>query len=462
MINYLKKQMQSEQGACNTLSTMAIQIQDYGMQNVGTRLGVDMSKEAIYEYARGAAAEMKGLLDIGLGLEQMAMKIEDVKAVGDVSSTRGGLDKMNTDIWRDIDADGQVEGLTERWNDEVNFRLSDYIPENISQKARPVVDQLISEAKRQGLIEAERRMNLSKLHESRKSWASELDRSKNNGNVNEAKSLVEVGSGIFLNKKEVDQQNKELQQNMEWAPWKKAIEEKPLELLELLNNNDKSLPSDPALRNELKQQVSQRLHDLQGVYGDMLLKNRKTLGDIPMQGLDVAEKLGFVSSSQRIRYEEASRLASQHKKKQLPPPKLDPVFACHLRVQMDEMEDDPFSKGLVAVELATSGADTQEFERISSRFDQMKSVPKFVRQGFSKEIQELYRGGYLGSLKDPATFKRWSQLQDSVMSQLQDDSDASISAATQILAYEKQKYTSWVTSSNMKNNLNQQPKQNIK
>lgn len=429
---------------------------------MGTRLGVELPQAGIYEYARGAALEMSGLMDMGQGFAQLASKIDEVKAVGDLSSATGGLSQMNTDIWKDIDADGQVDGLVERWNDEVNARLPDYIPANISQKARPVVDQLIRETKQQGIIEAHRRMQLATLDQSRKAWANQLERAKHHGNVDESARLVEDGRDVFLNEQEAKQVKRELQKDAQWAPWQKAIEEKPLELLDLLKSEDKSLPKDPDLRRDLEQQVSQRVHDLQGAYGNTLLQNRRILGDIPMQGLEKAEKFGFVSSDQRLRYEEANRQAKENKQKQLPAPKLDPAFACNLRVQIDEMDDDSFSQGLVAVELATSGADAQEFDKIATRFDMMKSIPKSVRQSFSQEIRGLYHDGSLGGLKHPETFKRWSKLQDAVMSQLQDSSEASLNAATQLLNQEKQKYTSWVTSTAMKNKLNQQSKQNTK
>lgn len=363
---------------------------------------------SVFEAQSAGVRQMAaGVMDLAGTAGNALKEMQVVRDAGQWAEARDGLYRFEQDMMRELEAQGNEDGIQERWRKAVKDRLPSYLPGRMSDPVKERVDMVRDKLESAGAVYLRQRSRLGQLEQARQSWEGGVQMAVEQGDAALAEQRIEEGRGVFVTGDEAGRMAEDVRGRVALDQAVREVRKDPVAALSLAPSGE-DVPQSPVER-KVAEEAAASYAELKRRYSDSIVKTVAGGGLLRDDGLANAEKYGLISSEQLRRYTDARDRRQEAEFSGISVP-ADDGLLCRMTRLVDE---DCGGEGDVdaMIEVATSGLSAVEVERLLQRREVMMKVPLDVRRAASRRLSSMFRNGAWGPVTDTRAVEEWKRVQ---------------------------------------------------
>lgn len=266
-----------------------------------SRMAPDLSGmiplDALEAQAAGVRRLASGVQDLAGTAGDMLAGMQEVRDAGQWAEARDGLYRFEQDVMRELEAEGDADGLQARWKQALADRLPAYLPGRMSGRVKERVDMAREKLEAAGNIYLEKLSRLGQVEHARRSWAGSVDSAVEEGDAALAERRIEEGRGLFVTGDEAGRMAEEARGRVALNEAVREVRRDPAAAWPVVRAEQEGAPLN-AMEKKVAQEAGAAYGELKRRYADSILRTVAGGGLLRDDGLANAEKYGLVSPTQ--------------------------------------------------------------------------------------------------------------------------------------------------------------------
>ncbi len=382
------------------LLSMAIRMKEWGMLAY-PRQGVHLPLNALNDWSRSGRVLGQGVAAAGAGVAELADAIYRVSSAGNDADVAGMLDEIARETTEEL-LENPVRDWDYSWNQAYTPRVQQML-EQFSGETRERARRMSEAYGCRYSLEGRRRMEVERLHQSRRRWQEQVDSAVLRGDAEAACQWLEQGREIFVPEEDMQQQLSDAQSRSLHSRWQQRLQQNPHEALAAWDAESDPRPQGAEDIRALEGEVEQAR---KGVFSALALQ----LAAGVEQGTEPdAAALHSAVAAGVIKPDSVEKL-------QCPRRALSSVEACNWLRRIDERADGDDEQFVVDIALAPIPAEQRLF--LLQRLQKSAQVPPQQRSGMSRRLWNMYHEGRFGCPGDAEAVQCLGRLQEEALQRL--------------------------------------------
>lgn len=388
------------------LRSMAIRMKEWGLLAY-PRQGVHLPLNALNDWGRSGRALGQGVAAAGTGVAELADSINRVMAAGNEADIADMLDEIGRETTEELMGKA-VNDWDYSWNQAYAPRVQQVL-EQFSGDSRERARKMSEVYGYRYSLEGRRRMELERLHHSRRQWQKQVDAAIKRGDAEAARRWLEQGREVFVPEESMPRQLQDVQSRSLHSQWQNRLQQNPQEALQAWDSESAPRPQGEA---ELKSLETEIFQARRGVFSSLALK----LAAGVEQGIEPdAAELEQAVTAGVLPVETVQSL-------QQPRRELSAAEACNWLRRIDERSGDDDEQ--LVVDIAFAPIPVEQRRVLLQRLQTGAQVPPQQRCEMSRRLWNMYHEGRFGCPGDEEALQSLGRLQEAAMQRLAGGNEA--------------------------------------
>ena len=379
------------------LCNMAIRMKEWGMLAY-PRQGVHLPLKALNDWGRSGRALGQGVAEAGTGAAELADAVYRVQKTGSVADMASALEQIGRETTAEL-LELPVRDWDYSWQQAYEPRVREMLNQ-YSGEDREQARKLSEVYGRRFSLDGRRRMELERIHQSRRNWQQQVDSAVQQGDSQSACDWLEQGSGVFLPEEQLPQQLDQAQSRSLHARWQQRLLQEPCAALAAWNDEQEERPADAEELRALNQEVEQTRHQVLGSLAAGLAAGLAQGKEPAAAELEQAVLAGVLPLEQVQEWRAAPRVPAAG-------------AVCDWQRRIDERSGADDAR--LTVDIALAPLPVGQRRALLARLQTTTALPEQQRVGISRCLWNMYRQGNLGCPGDAEALLALERLQNEAL-----------------------------------------------
>lgn len=238
------------------------------------------------------------------GAARITDEIQKIVSVGNHTELYRGLENFQTDVIGELEKREDYEELESAWNDALQTRLHDYIPEKMDGVSNEELQEAIRIVDSKGKTKVSQIVQLGLLKKAKSSWQKGLFEAENAGDLKAVEQSLSEGRGFFVTSEDESKIAEKARQKNREIQFIEEIHQRPLDVMAAIEAGDHPVLGDAQLEKKVVTEARAWSRKFKVEYGNLLLEIVGNEGVLTSDALALGKERGLISDDQIKKYQE--------------------------------------------------------------------------------------------------------------------------------------------------------------